>query len=140
METNVKTNTQAERLKLITMRLKITTRDLSKLIGLNENTLYKINSGMMAISDRTAAKICYFLEQVKGVVVNRQWLLTGEGEMIDGENQGKPFVQTESRTPDMAEEHTEEYKDYKDKYYTLLEEYSRLQAEYNAILKKMLQQ
>lgn len=29
--------------------------------------------------------------------------------------------------------------DYKKKYFTLLEEYSRLQAEYNALLKKMLQ-
>lgn len=139
MEGNVKTNTQAERLKLLTMRLKITTRDLSKLIGLNENTLYKINSGLMDISDRTASKICYFLEQEKGVVVNRQWLLSGDGDMIDEKHSVTPYDGQKETIPVAAEESEVFCANYKEKYFALLEKYTSLQEEHSELLKKMLQ-
>ena len=41
--------------------------------------------------------------------------------------------------PVAAEESVDFGVDYKKKYFVLLEEYSRLQAEYSALLKKMLQ-
>jgi len=140
MENNFKTDTQAERLALLVMRLKITTRDLSKMIGLNENTLYKINSGSMAISKRTAAKICYFLEQEKGIEINRQWLLTGEGEMLVNNKQPVPYDKDKVPPMEMAAENDDDAADYKEKYFALLVEHSRLQAEYSGLLKKMIQQ
>lgn len=136
---NEKCNTQSERLKLLTIRLKLTTRELSRLIGMSENSLYKINSGLNDISNRTASKICYFLEQEKGVSVNRQWLLTGEGTMFD-EKEVKQYEPKEEPVQSVAEGNAEYDTDYKEKYFALLEEYSRLQAEYSTLLKKMLQQ
>lgn len=136
---NEKMKEQGQRLQNLIIHFRITTRDLAKMIGLSENTLYKINSGLNEMSDRTAAKICYFLGREKGVSVNRQWLLTGEGTMLD-EKEVKQYERKEEPMPDAAEETAEFGVDYKHKYFLLLEEYSRLQAEYSALLKKMLQQ
>lgn len=136
---NEKMKMQGQRLQNLIIHFKMTTRDLAKMIGLSENTLYKINSGLNEMSDRTAAKICYFLAREKGVSVNRQWLLTGDGTMFEGK-EVKQYERKEEPMPVAAEESVDfGVDDYKKKYFTLLEEYSRLQAEYNALLKKMLQ-
>ena len=141
MENNVKNDTQAERLRMLTIRLKITTRDLAKMIGMNENTLYKINSGLMPISNRTASKICYFLEQEKGVVVNRQWLLTGEGEMLDEKHSVKPYeMEEESGNVPMAAEEPEEFgTNYREKYYEVVEKYNDLLVKYSSLLESLRQ-
>lgn len=136
---NKKMKAQGQRLQNLIIHFRITTRDLAKMIGLSENTLYKINSGLNEMSDRTAAKICYFLGREKGVSVSRQWLLTGEGTMLD-EKEVKQYEQKQEPMPVAAEESVDIGVDYKKKYFLLLEEYSKLQAEYSALLKKMLQQ
>ena len=135
---NEKMKMQGQRLQNLIIHFKMTTRDLAKMIGLSENTLYKINSGLNEMSDRTAAKICYFLSREKGVSVNRQWLLTGDGTMLEGK-EVKQYERKEEPMPVAAEESVDFDVDYKKKYFLLLEEYSKLQAEYSALLKKMLQ-
>lgn len=139
MTDNEKMKAQGQRLQNLIIHFRITTRDLAKMIGLSENTLYKINSGLNEMSDRTAAKICYFLEKEKGESVSRHWLLTGEGQMFE-ENEVKQYEQKQEPMPVAADETAEFGVDYKNKYFLLLEEYSKLQAEYSALLKKMLQQ
>lgn len=140
MKTNKKKTEQAKRLELLTLQYNLTTRDLANMIGLNENTLYKINCGKSEMSERTAARICYQMEKQKGVVVNREWLLRGEGAMID-EKSSVPYETEGVPASGMAAEpRLEEGTNYKEKYFALLEEFTGLQAEYNALLKKMLQQ
>ena len=135
---NEKLKAQGQRLQNLIIHFKMTTRDLAKMIGLSENTLYKINSGLNEMSDRTAAKICYFLAREKGVSVNRKWLLTGDGTMFEG-REVKQYERKEEPMPVAAEDTAEFGVDYKQKYFILLEEYSRLQKEHNELLKKMLQ-
>ena len=141
MENNSKNDTQAERLRMLTIRLKITTRDLAKMIGMNENTLYKINSGLMPLSNRTAAKICYFMEQEKGLVVNRQWLLTGEGDMMDEKLSVMPYdMEEEAGNLPMAAEKTDEFgTNYREKYYKVVEDYNELLVKYSSLLESLRQ-
>lgn len=126
MESNVKQTTQRERLEILVIHLKITLRELAQMVGVNENTLYHTNSGTKnRLSERTAAKICYYVEKKLGVVVNREWLLNGEGDMIDkeyslgcsdGMDDGVEEVQTDA----------EEGVDWKARYLDLLEKYTAL--------------
>ena len=48
---------QAKRMEDLIVYLKTTTRDLAKLTGIHENTLYKICCAHNTISNRTAARI-----------------------------------------------------------------------------------
>ena len=84
-----------------------------------------------------------------GVTVNRQWLLTGEGEMMaDDINPVAKRVVAEpakmvyahpQETLSRADAAESDGTDWKEKYYTLLEQYNNLYGRYVAILEKMQQ-
>ena len=81
------------------------------------------------MSERTAARICYHLEKKKGIVVNRDWLLDGVGEMIDEKHSVLPYEQEEEeRGVLIAAEESAPYgePDWKAKYFALLEKYTAL--------------
>jgi len=140
METNKERTEHAKRLEMLILHFNMTTRDLANMIGVNENTLYKINCGKSEMSERTASRICYQLEKQKGVVVNRDWLLYGEGTMLNEKHKVIPFDMEEERsTPIAAEEPSEYGTDWKAKYLALMEDYVKLQKEHSELLKKMLQ-
>lgn len=133
MKGNLKTDTQRDRLELLVIHLKTTLSDLAKLVGLNKNTLYHVGSDKRGeMSDRTATRICYSLRKKKGVNVNKQWLLTGEGEMILEET---PSPSQEKKT---VEKSTEQDIDWREKYYSLLEEFVKLQERRIALLEKKI--
>lgn len=131
MKGNFKTDTQRDRLELLAIHMKTTLSDLAKMVGLNKNTLYHIGSGKRGeMSDRTATRICYSLKKKRGVNVNKQWLLTGEGEMILEELPPKTI---EIKT---VEKPAEQDIDWREKYYSLLEKYVKLQERRIALLEK----
>lgn len=133
--------TERERIDALVFRLGISIRQLAKIVDMNENTFYHItDNSRFGISERTASKICYNLEKKMSVVVNRQWLLTGEGDMIDEKLSVLPYAaEEESVMPMAAEEGVEYGTDWKSKYLALLEKYTKLQEEHKELLKKMLQ-
>lgn len=118
--------------------LKTTTRDLAKLTGLHENTLYKICCAHNTISNRTAARICFNIEKDLGIVINRQWLINGEGSMLDEKlSTPPPYKSDEDEQPlPMAAEEGAEFgsPDYREKYMRLMEDYLALQKKYTALL------
>ena len=133
--------TERERIDALVFRLGISIRQLAKIVDMNENTFYHItDNSRFGISERTASKICYNLEKKMSVVVNRQWLLTGEGDMIDEKLSVLPYAAEEEGSMMMAAEDLDEYgTDWKAKYLALLEKYTKLQDEHKELLKKMLQ-
>ena len=133
--------TERERIDALVFRLGISIRQLAKIVDMNENTFYHItDNSRFGISERTASKICYNLEKKMSVVVNRQWLLTGEGDMIDEKLSVLPYnTEEEGAMPMAAEEGVEYGTDWKEKYLALLEKYTKLQDEHKELLKKMLQ-
>lgn len=133
--------TERERINALVFRLGISIRQLAKIVDMNENTFYHItDNSRFGISERTASKICYNLEKKMSVIVNRQWLLTGEGDMIDEKLSVLPYDTEEAGTMMMAAEEGVEYgTDWKAKYLALLEKYTKLQDEHKELLKKMLQ-
>ena len=133
--------TERERIDALVFRLGISIRQLAKIVDMNENTFYHItDNSRFGISERTASKICYNLEKKMSVVVNRQWLLTGEGDMIDEKLSVLPYAAEEEGAMMMAAEEGVEYgTDWKAKYLALLEKYTKLQDEHKELLKKMLQ-
>ena len=132
--------TERERIDALVFRLGISIRQLAKIVDMNENTFYHItDNSRFGISERTASKICYNLEKKMSVVVNRQWLLTGEGDMIDEKLSVLPYATEEEGAMMMAAEEGVEYgTDWKAKYLELLEKYTKLQDEHKELLKKML--
>ena len=133
--------TERERIDALVFRLGISIRQLAKIVDMNENTFYHItDNSRFGISERTASKICYNLEKKMNVVVNRKWLLTGEGDMIDEKHSVLPYATEEEGAMMMAAEEGVEYgTDWKAKYLALLEKYTKLQEEHKELLKKMLQ-
>ena len=133
--------TERERIDALVFRLGISIRQLAKIVDMNENTFYHItDNSRFGISERTASKICYNLEKKMSVVVNRKWLLTGEGDMIDEKLSVLPYAAEEEGAMMMAAEEGVEYgTDWKSKYLALLEKYTKLQDEHKELLKKMLQ-
>lgn len=129
---------QAKRMEDLIVYLKTTTRDLAKLAGIHENTLYKICCAHNTISNRTAARICFNIEKALGIVINRQWLLNGEGPMINEDlSTPPPYMSDEDEQPSpMVAEEGAEFgsPDYREKYMQLMEEYLALQKKYTAVL------
>lgn len=119
---------QKQRLEQLVIHLKMNLVDLANLAGLNKNTLYHVGSGKKSeITERTVARICYHLEKRKGIVVNRQWLLNGEGEMIDEQLSTAHSLSDDDDTSSVAEEAVAfNTSDWKDKYFALLEKYTNL--------------
>lgn len=124
---------QKQRLEQLVIHLKTNLVDLANLAGLNKNTLYHVGSGKKSeITERSVARICYHLEKKLGIVVNREWLLHGTGEMIDEECSVLPYGQDEGQPSMAAEEESEP--DYREKYMRLMEDHLALQKKYTALL------
>lgn len=125
---------QKQRLEQLVIHLKMNLVDLANLAGLNKNTLYHVGSGEKSeITERSVARICYHLEKKRGIVVNREWLLHGTGEMIDEQHSVIPYDQEEEQSSLMAAEgDSESY--YREKYMRQMEEYLALQKKYTALL------
>jgi activator of 2-hydroxyglutaryl-CoA dehydratase len=112
---------QKKRLEQLTIHLKMNLVDLAKLSGLNKNTLYHVGSGEKSdMTERTASRIEYHVKKKLKVVVNKEWLLEGKGEMIIEET---PSPSQETKT---VEKSTEQDIDWREKYYSLLEKYVKL--------------
>ena len=121
--------TQKERLQRLAEHLDMSVRGLASLAEMSEATLYHVTDGTRDMSGRTAARICYQLERKRGVLVDRDWLLTGKGQMLVDIKPDAPASEalSEAAEPDM------EYDDvnYKEKYFALLEKYTALLEERN---------
>ena len=119
--------TQKERLQRLAEHLDMSVRGLASLAEMSEATLYHVTDGTRDMSGRTAARICYQLERKRGVLVDRDWLLTGKGQMLVNIKPAAPASGAlyEAAEPDM------EYDDvnYKEKYFALLEKYTALLEE-----------
>ena len=119
--------TPKERLQRLAEHLDISVRGLAALTEMSEATLYHITDGTRDMSGRTAARICYQLEKKRGVLVNRDWLLTGNGQMLVDI---KPAVPVSEALSVAAEPETEIVSEnYKEKYFALLEKYTALLEE-----------
>ena len=121
--------TQKERLQRLAEHLDMSVRGLASLAEMSEATLYHVTDGTRDMSGRTAARICYQLERKRGVLVDREWLLTGKGQMLVDIKPAAPASEalSEAAEPDM------EYDDvnYKEKYFALLEKYTALLEDRN---------
>lgn len=121
---------ERERINQLTFYLNISIRQLAKIVGMNENTFYHISdNSRFGITEKTATKICKNLKKKVGLDVNRDWLLTGEGEMIVSPSPAK----------DVTMEPAQSEINWQDKYIALLEKHIELQKEYTACLKKRMQ-
>lgn len=127
MDNKQKALEQKQRLEKLVIHLKINLIDLAAMAGLDRNTIYHIGSGIRGLmSERTASRICYHLEKKLGIVVNREWLLNGTGDMID-EKLSTPLPYNNKQQINMAAEDDESLNtDWKNKYYALLEKYTNL--------------
>ena len=119
---------QKQRLEQLVIHLKMNLVDLANLTGLNKNTLYHVGSGEKSeITERSVARICYHLEKKRGIVVNREWLLNGTGDMIDEQHSVIQYDQDDEKPTLMVAEDDESFGTiWKDKYYALLEKYTEL--------------
>ena len=119
--------TPKERLQRLAEHLDISVRGLAALTEMSEATLYHITDGTRDMSGRTAARICYQLEKKRGLIVDRDWLLTGNGQMLVDI---KPAVPVSEALSVAAEPETEIVSEnYKEKYFALLEKYTALLEE-----------
>ena len=118
-----------ERLQRLSEHFGVGVRGLAKLSEMSEATLYHITDGTRDMSGRTAARLCYQLERKRGVLVDRDWLLTGKGQMLVDIKPAAPASEalSEAAEPDMEYDDV----DYKEKYFTLLEKYTALLEEHN---------
>ena len=130
MEDN--TSTQRGRLNALAVYLGMSVRKLAQFCNLSTATVYHItDNSSFVMSERTASRICYQLEKQKGILVNRDWLLNGTGEMIK-----KPLSLPYSKDDDgMLRAAEEGDVDWKAKYLDLMERYIALQHEYTELLK-----
>lgn len=121
--------TQKERLQRLAEHLDMSVRGLAALAEMSEATLYHVTDGTRDMSGRTAARICYQLERKRGVLVDRDWLLTGKGQMLVDIKPAAPVSEalSEAAEPNMEYDDV----DYKEKYFALLEKYTALLEERN---------
>lgn len=136
MDDKQKALAQKQRLEQLIIHLKMNLVDLAKLAGLNKNTLYHVGSGEKSeLTERTAGRICYHLEKRRGIVVNREWLLNGTGEMIDELHSINLYDQEEENPSLLAAEGADfGSPDYKQKYLSLMEDHLALQKKYTSLL------
>ena len=116
-------STPKQRIQQLSLRLGMNVSDLATIAKMSKATLYHITDESRTITPKTAAKICYNLKREMGIEVNREWLLTGDGEMLN-----------DSRSVDLllASEDSEGFgTDRKAKCYTLLEQYTDKHTDMN---------
>ena len=127
--------TPKERLQRLSEHLDMSVRGLATLAEMSEATLYHITDGTRDMSGRTAARLCYQLERKRGVMVDRDWLLTGRGRMLVNIKPDAPaaeVVNVADVLPEAAELEQELDKvNWKEKYFALLEKYTALLEERN---------
>ena len=127
--------TPKERLQRLSEHLDVSVRGLATLAEMSEATLYHITDQTRDMSGRTAARLCYQLERKRGVLVNRDWLLTGKGRMLVDIKSDAPAAEVVNVADvlPVAAEPDEEYDNvnYKEKYFALLEKYTALLEERN---------
>ena len=136
MEDN--TSTQRGRLNALAVYLDMSVRKLAQFCNLSTATVYHItDNSSFVMSERTASRICYQLEKQKGILVNRDWLLNGAGEMINKPLSAPYESNEEGSNVQMAAEEPSPYgdTDWKTKYLDLMERYIALQHEYTELLK-----
>ena len=136
MEDN--TSTQRGRLNALAVYLDMSVRKLAQFCNLSTATVYHItDNSSFVMSERTASRICYQLEKQKGILVNRDWLLNGTGEMINKPLSVPYESEEEGNNVLMAAEEPAPYgnEDWKAKYIALSEKYMQLQHEYAELLK-----
>ena len=121
--------TQKERIQRLAEHLDMSVRGLASLAEMSEATLYHVTDGTRDMSGRTAARLCYQLERKRGVMVDRDWLLTGKGQMLVDIKPAAPASEalSEAAEPDMEYDNV----NYKEKYFALLEKYTALLEERN---------
>ena len=133
MEDN--TSTQRGRLNALAVYLDMSVRKLAQFCNLSTATVYHItDNSSFVMSERTASRICYQLEKKKGILVNRDWLLNGTGEMIN-KPLSLPYTDGNEKIMTAAEETSPYDIDWKAKYLDLMERYIALQHEYTELLK-----
>ena len=133
MEDN--TSTQRGRLNALALYLDMSVRKLAQFCNLSTATVYHItDNSSFVMSERTASRICYQLEKKKGILVNRDWLLNGTGEMIN-KPLSLPYTDGKEKIMTAAEETSPYDIDWKAKYLDLMERYIALQHEYTELLK-----
>lgn len=125
--------TPKERLQRLSEHLDMSVRGLATLAEMSEATLYHITDGTRDMSGRTAARLCYQLEKKRGLMVDRDWLLTGRGKMlvnIKPDASAAEVVNVAEVLPEAAEPEQElDNVNYKEKYFALLEKYTALLEE-----------
>ena len=125
-----------ERLQRVADELDMSIRQLAQMAEMSEATLYHVTDGTREMTGRTASRLCYHIEKNRGLLVNRDWLLTGKGEMLVT-LKPEPKKEAEEATPVAAKlSGLEVEHDWKGRYYQLLERYSELQAKYTEMLEK----
>ena len=108
--------------------LDMSIRQMARLAEMSEATLYHFTDGTRDMTGRAAARLCYHIEKKRGVLVNRDWLLTGKGKMLVDIHAVAPAK--EDDLPVAAEaEPAYDTVDWKAKYYELLEKYTALLEE-----------
>ena len=133
MEDN--TSTQRGRLNALAVYLDMSVRKLAQFCNLSTATVYHItDNSSFVMSERTASRICRQLETQKGILVNRDWLLNGTGEMIN-KPLSVPYTDGNDKIMTVAEETSPYDIDWKAKYLDLMERYIALQHEYTELLK-----
>ena len=124
--------TPKERLQRLSEHLDISVRGLAALTEMSEATLYHITDQTRDMTGRTAARLCYQIERKRGVLVNRDWLLTGKGRMLVDikPDESAAAVTAVAAEPDLKIDSV----NYKEKYTALLEKYTALLEEHTALL------
>ena len=127
--------TPKERLQRLSEHFDVSVRGLATLAEMSEATLYHITDGTRDMTGRTAARLCFQLEKKRGVLVDRDWLLTGRGRMLVNIKPDAPaaeVVNVADVVPEAAETEQElDNVNYKEKYFALLEKYTALLEERN---------
>lgn len=69
-----------DRIKAVRNALQLTQTEFGNKIGLKQNTVGQLETGLRKVTDRTIIVVCQSLN------VNENWLRTGEGAMFGGDN------------------------------------------------------
>ena len=112
------------RVKELQKRLNLNNKQFSELVQVNKYNMSKYYSGTLKITKAVINSI------IVNTGVNREWLLTGEGEMF------KPAAYPEYSQPTTAAEAAQGY-GYREKYYEVLEENRELNLEIKELRNKI---